>query len=232
MVTSVGALLPAVAQAAPPVEPVTAIPGARSAGVDDLPSPLEDKRRALRAEAVSDVVSGKAKPVERNGSQVVKVGRHGKKDQYVELSRERTDRIFVILAEFGNERHPSYPDVDSGPNTAGPTTFDGPLRNKIPAPDRSVDNTTVWQADYNQDHYQQTYFGTGKNTESQKTYMETSSSGRYSVDGEVTDWVKVRYNEARYGRDVRGAHVCTNVWNLVRDAANQWVADQLASGRS
>ncbi|MFF5296840.1 immune inhibitor A domain-containing protein [Paractinoplanes globisporus] len=232
MVASVGALLPAVAQAAPPVEPVTAVPGARSAGVDDLPSPLEDKRRALRAQAVSDVVSGRAKPVDRNGSQVVKVGRHGKKDQYVELSRERTDRIFVILAEFGNERHPSYPDVDSDPNTAGPTTFDGPLNNKIPAPDRTVDNSTVWQADYNQDHYQQLYFGTGTNTESLKTYMQSQSSGRYSVDGEVTDWVKVRYNEARYGRDVCGSHVCTNVWNLVRDAANQWVADQLAAGRS
>jgi immune inhibitor A len=232
MVTSVGVLLPAVAQAAPPVEPATTVPGARSAGVDDLPSPLEDKRRALRAQAVSDVVSGKAKPVNRNGSQVVKVGRHGKKDQYVELGRERTDRIFVILAEFGNERHPSYPDVDSDPNTPGPTTFEGPLHNKIPAPDRSKDNSTVWQADYNQDHYQQTYFGTGKNTESLKTYMQSQSSGRYSVDGEVTDWVKVRYNEARYGRDVCGSHVCTNVWNLVRDAANQWVADQLAAGHS
>src|SRR5690348_17122621 len=129
MVTSVGVLLPTVAQAAPPVEPVTAVPGAR-AGVDDLPSPLEDKRRALREQAVSDVVSGKAKPVDRYGSKVVKVGRHGRKDQYVELGRERTDRIFVILAEFGNDRHPSYPDVDSDPKTAGPTTFEGPLHNK------------------------------------------------------------------------------------------------------
>ncbi|WP_433384934.1 immune inhibitor A domain-containing protein [Actinoplanes sp. CA-142083] len=231
MVTSVGVLLPTVAQAAPPVEPVTAVPGGR-AGVDDLPSPLEDKRRALRAQAVSDVVSGKAKPVDRNGSQVVKVGRHGRKDQYVELSRQRTDRIFVILAEFGNERHPSYPDVDSDPNTAGPTTYEGPLRNKIPEPDRTKDNSTVWQADYNQDHYQQVYFGAGKNVESLKTYMEAQSSGRYSVDGEVTDWVKVQYNEARYGRDVCGSHVCTNVWALVRDAANQWVTDQLATGKT
>src|SRR3954465_13124837 len=173
MVTGVGVLLPAVAQAAPPVEPVTAVPGARSAGVDDLPSPLEDKRRALRAQAVSDVVSGKAKAVNRNGSQGVKAGRHGKKDQYVELSRERTDRIFVILAEFGNERHPSYPDVDSDPNTPGPTTFEGPVHNAIPQPGRSKDNSTVWQADYNADHYRQLYFGTGKNVESLKTYMES-----------------------------------------------------------
>jgi immune inhibitor A len=93
------------------------------------------------------VVSGKAKPVSRNGSEVVKVGRHGRKDQYVELSRERTDRIFVILAEFGNERSATYPDVDSDPNTPGPTTFDGPLRNSIPEPDRAKDNSTIWQSD-------------------------------------------------------------------------------------
>ncbi len=240
MVTSVGAMLPTVAVAAPPVEPVPAASsGERSnTQIDDLPNPLEDKRRALRTQAVSDVVSGKSKAETRNGSKVVKVGhtrggnKRGGKDQYVELSRERTDRIFVILAEFGNERHPSYPDVDSDPNTPGPTTFEGPVHNAIPQPDRSKDNSTVWQADYNADHYRQLYFGTGKNVESLKTYMESQSSGRYSVDGEVTDWVKVQYNEARYGRDACGSHVCTNTWALVRDAANKWVADQLAAGRS
>ena len=107
----------------------------------------------------------------------------------------------MILAEFGNERHPSYPDVDSDPATAGPTTFEGPLHNEIPEPDRAVDNRTVWQPDYNQEHFQTLYFGKGEGVESLKTYYETQSSGRYTVDGEVTDWVKVHYNEARYGRN-------------------------------
>jgi immune inhibitor A len=239
MVTSVGIMLPTVAQAAPPVDPA---PSALSRGetqVDDLPNPLEDKRRALRTQAISDVVSGEAKAETRNGSQVVKVGhtrggiggRRGK-DQYVELSRQRTDRIFVILAEFGNDRHPSYPDVDSDPKTPGPATFDGPLHNSIPQPDRSTDNSTNWQSNYTADYYRNLYFGTGQNTESVKKYFQSQSSGRYSVDGEVTDWVKVQYNEARYGRDVCGSHVCNNTWALVRDAANKWVADQLAAGRS
>ncbi|GGK96773.1 protease [Mangrovihabitans endophyticus] len=243
LVTSVGISVPAAASAAPPVDPAPAArPG--SAPVDDLPNPLEDKRRALRAQAVADVASGTAKPIQRNGSTVVKVGRtngsgatnrampKAGKDQYVELGRERTDRIFVILAEFGNERHPNYPDVDSDPSTPGPTTFDGPLHNSIPEPDRSVDNTTIWQSDYSADHYRQMYFGKGNGVESLKTYYEKQSSGRYSVDGEVTDWVKVRYNEARYGRDLCGGHVCNNTWALIRDAANQWVADQQAAGRS
>ena len=114
------------------------------------------------------------------------------KDQYVELAREKTDKIFVILAEFGNERHPSYPDQDTDPATPGPARFDGPLHNQIPEPDRAVDNSTIWQADYSADHYRQLYFGTGTGVESLKTYYEAQSSGRYSVDGEVTDWVKVR----------------------------------------
>ena len=251
MVTSVGVLLPTVASAAPPVDTTPAV---KAPAIDDLPNPLEDKRRALRTQAVSDVVSGKAKAVTRNGSTVVKVGhtqgsgaskRHGGKDQYVELSRERSDKIFVILADFGDERDPRFPDQDTNPKIAGPARFDGPLNNQIPEPDRKVDNSTVWQPNYSPDFYRKQYFGTGKGVESVKTYFESQSSGRYTVDGEVTDWVKVKYNEARYGRsgddpkdangddpNVCASNVCNNTWNLVRDAANQWVADQKAAGRT
>jgi immune inhibitor A len=226
MVTSVGVILPTVASAAPPVAP-TAVQGGQ-APLDDLVSPLEAKRRDLRQQALNGILKGTIKPENRNGSVVAKVGRN----QYVELSPERNDRIFVILAEFGNERYPGFPDVDSDPSIPGPTTFDGPLHNAIPEPDRSKDNTTIWQADYSQAHYQQLYFGTGAGVESLKTYYETQSSGRYSVDGEVSDWVKVNYNEARYGRNCTADGVCGDAQALVADAANAWVADQKASGRT
>jgi len=233
MVTNVGIMLPAVASAAPPTEP-TAAKAASRTPMDDLPNPLEDKRRALREQAVNGVLKGTVTTQNRDGSTVAKVGRARGKDQYVELGREKTDRIFVILAEFGTDRHPDYPDVDSDPDTPGPTTFDGPLHNSIPEPDRASDNTTIWQADYNQAHYQQLYFGEGDGVESLKTYYETQSSGRYSVEGEVTDWVKVNYNEARYGRNCSASGDCSdrNAWALVKDAANQWVADQQAAGRT
>jgi immune inhibitor A len=209
---------------------------------------MEAKRRELRDVAIQDVISGEAKPEERNGSTVVNVGRTqlnaaaaqrngGKsyKDRYVELEREASDRIFVILAEFGNERHPSYPDQDTAPAVPGPVRFDGPLHNEIPEPDRTVDNSTVWQPDYSADHFRELYFGTSAGQESLKQYYERQSSGRYTVDGVVTDWVKVQYNEARYGRSNGfpcGGSVCSNTWALVRDAANQWYADQLAAGSS
>jgi immune inhibitor A len=204
---------------------------------DDLPNPMAEKRNELREEAVSGVLSGRLKTESRNGSTVVKVGkshdsRRGNRDRYVELRREKTDRIFVILAEFGNTRHPSYPDQDTHIPTPGPVTFDGPLVNQIPEPNRAVDNSTVWRPSFDRAYFQNLYFGGG---ESLKNYYEAQSSGRYSVNGTVTDWVKVQFNQARYGRSNGfpcGSNVCSNTWALIRDAANQWYADQLAAGRT
>lgn len=271
--TATGLVVGTTASAAPtPKLPAAAPSVGEPAQVDhDLPNPLEEKRRALRQEGLSEVLSGKAKAQKINGSTVVKVGRsaagaagavgadaraaragNGQKDQYVELQREKSDRIFVILAEFGTERHPSYPDKDIDPDTPGPTRFDGPLHNQIPAPNRAVDNSTVWQSNYGAEHFRQLYFGNKPGDESLKQYYEAQSSGRYPVDGEVTDWVRVRYNEARYGRSndpvpdpdpndppnpdddpaVCQDTTCPNTWALVRDAANQWVADQEAKGRT
>ena len=129
------------------------------ATVDELPNPAEEKRRALREVALQKVIAGDAKVRRRGASKVVKVARANGEDQYVELAREKTDKIFVILAEFGDKRHPSYPDRDTNPNIPGPATFNGPLHNAIPAPDRSKDNSTVWQPNYDRAHYQDIYFG-------------------------------------------------------------------------
>ena len=160
-------------------------------------------------------------------------------DQYVELSREKTDNIFVVLAEFGNQRatdiDPKYGDQDTDPDTPGPAVFDGPLHNAIPEPDRTQDNSTVWQPDYSADYFRKLYFGTGAGVQSLKTYYEKQSSGRYSVDGTVTDWVKVKYNEARYGRSNGfpcAGNVCSNTWNLLQDAVAQWVAERKAAGQT
>ena len=108
---------------------------ATKAAPDELPNAFEDKRRALRAEALQDVIKGTKKAEKRGASTVVDLGKAdaappaslkkgGKsakaaKSQYVELSREKTDKIFVILAEFGDERHPNYPDQDTAPAVPG-----------------------------------------------------------------------------------------------------------------
>ncbi|MFJ8336158.1 immune inhibitor A domain-containing protein [Streptomyces sp. NPDC094437] len=183
----------------------------------DFDGPLTRTQTAQREEALRQVISGKAAVKDRDGSKVVQLkGKKGDNSKYVELGREKTDKIFTILVEFGDEVDSRY----------GGTA--GPLHNQIAAPDRSTDNSTDWKADYNQAHYQDLYFGTGANTESLKKYYEKQSSGRYSVDGQVTDWVKVPYNEARYGSN----DAATGAWYAVQDGVNAWVADQEAAGKS
>ncbi|MEV8515042.1 immune inhibitor A domain-containing protein [Dactylosporangium sp. NPDC051484] len=205
---------------------------------DELPNPLEDKRRDSREVALSQVLAGQAAPEKRGASTVVKIGNgnNGKKvDKYVELSREKTDKIFVVLADFGDQRHPNYPDQDTAPAIPGPARFDGPLHNQIPQPDRAVDNSTIWKQDFSKQYFENMYFATGNGAESLKTYYEKQSSGRYSVDGMVTDWVKVPYNEARYGRSNGypcASNVCSNTWNLLQDAINAWVDGQHAQGKT
>jgi immune inhibitor A len=214
----------AVAQAADPAGSATVErhdPAAvKNMAEHDLDGPLSKTQEAQRQEALNEVISGRAQAKDRHGSQVVQLKSRKGDSKYVELSREKTDKIFTILAEFGDQTDPKY----------GGTP--GPLHNQIAAPDRSKDNSTDWKADYNQQHFEEMYFGTGKNTESLKKYYEKQSSGRYSVDGEVSDWVKVPYNEARYGNNACGSTTCSTAWNLVRDGLNAWVADQKAAGKS
>ncbi|MCX3286004.1 immune inhibitor A [Streptomyces sp. NEAU-H22] len=186
----------------------------------DLEGPLSKTQDAQRQEALKQVISGKNKVKNREGSKVVKLKSKKGDDKYVELGREKTDKIFTILVEFGDKVDSRY----------GGTP--GPLHNTIAKPDRKKDNSTAWRADYDQEYFQDLYFGHGKGVDSVKTYYEKQSSGRYSVDGEVSDWVKVPYNEARYGNNACGDTNCSSVWNVVSDGLNAWVDRQKAAGRT
>jgi immune inhibitor A len=170
----------------------------------DISHPLGKKQRGQKQQALEARLAG------RGAGRVQQIA----SGQYVELQQTRQDRIFVILAEFGNAINP----VTGG--------SPGPLHNQIAEPDRSVDNATIWQADYNRAHYDDMYFSR------MKDYYKKQSSGRYSFDGGVADWVLVPFNEARYGTNLCGASVCSTVWALVRDAINIWTSAQLASGKT
>ncbi len=184
---------------------------------DNLKGPLSTRQNALRQAALQARLKGQA------DGNVVQVS----KNKYIELAREKTDKVFVIIAEFGNTRHASYPDTNpDGTPASDAQTFDGPLHNSIPKPDRTQDNSTLWQPDYTTAHYEDMYFNR------MAKYWESQSSGRYSVDGSVTEWVKVPFNEARYGRNICGSIVCSNTWFLIRDAMAFWVDQQLAAGKT
>ncbi|MFF8829822.1 immune inhibitor A domain-containing protein [Streptomyces sp. NPDC015131] len=198
-----------------------------------IDGPYSARQRQQRQVALERLLSGSAKVERRGGSKVVKLGDR----KYVELGRERTDRIFTILVEFGDKVDDTTRHDPDGPGGPKPPVVKyggtpGPLHNSIPEPDRTQDNATDWRPDFDREHYRRLYFGEGDGVESLKTYYERTSSGRYSVEGEVSDWVRVEYNEARYGSNYCGGNNCPNVEDLVFDGVAAWVAGERAAGRS
>jgi len=177
---------------------------------DNPKHPLGARQYGLRQRALEAKLKGKAK------GKVVEVA----KGQYIQLDLEGTDRVFVILAEFGDEIN----TVTGG--------SPGPRHNEIAEPNRAVDNSTIWQADYSSDHYRRLYFSSAPGADSVVNYYLAQSSGRYTIEGAVAEWVRVRFNEARYGTNLCGGSVCSTVWDLVREAINVWTADRLAEGQT
>ena len=177
--------------------------------VDDLPNPAEAKRRELREAAMKQVIARRGEGRRhRGGSKVVKVGKTGaepgarrpRTSTSSSRARRRT-RSSSCWPSSATSARPSYPDQDTEPEhprarrpSTGRCTTRSRRRTAPRTTRRSGSRTTTAT------HYQELYFGDGESTTRVKSYYERQSSGRYSVDGQVTDWVKVRYNEARYGR--------------------------------
>jgi len=170
-------------------------------GGDNFKSPRAAEQFKRRQEALKQRIAGK------QSGRVHEVA----KGQYVELGLERTDKIFVILVEYGN-----------GAGASLPATA-GPLHNQIPEPNRGTDNNTIWQANYDRAHFEDMYFNR------MAQYYQTQSSGRYTVNGQVTEWVKVPFNGYRYGSNSMGD---AGAWTLIADAINVWTKEQLASGKT
>ena len=141
--------------------------------------------------------------------------------QYGRVEQTGRDKIFVVIAEFGKREHSAYPDGDSDA-----LRVNGPLHNQIPEPDRTDDNSTLWKSDYSHEHFENMYFNR------MRKFYEHQSMGRYTIGGDVTEWVKVPFNQARYGRDYCGDIICASTWFLVRDGLAYWVKQQLASGQT
>jgi immune inhibitor A len=159
--------------------------------------------------------------------EVVKLG----KDRFSKVAQTGTDRIFVVLAEFGDKRHSAFcdstdPEDCAFPSDGTPTRYDGPLHNQIPQPNRRVDNSTLWRKNYNKPYYEDLYYNR------MAKFYEDQSSGAYSVEGDVTEWVKVPFNAARYGRNYCGYIICQSSEFLIRDALAIWVKKRLNSGQT
>jgi hypothetical protein len=102
-----------------------------------------------------------------NGKALGKIGEVAR-GQYVELERTGEDSIWTVLGEFSDFPH-----------------------NNIAEPDRSVDNTTIWTPDFSRDHYLNLLFSEAPGAVSMRSFYIEQSSNRYTVNGDVTDWVTV-----------------------------------------
>ena len=214
---------------------------------DDLPNPLGDAQRALREDAVTKLLTGEARVVSKNGSNVIeltseeaperyatkgngkgkgKAGDKGKtpppSKKYVQYDVNREASVFTILAEFGDQT------LDTTGGEAGP------VHNEIAEPDRdwdggaTDDNSTIWDENFDREHYMELMFADGK--ESFRDFFLKQSNGRFMTDGDVSDWVTVPYNESRYGSpDVPESE---GYWNFVKDTATAWYEAQKAQGKT
>ncbi len=183
--------------------------GPRLIGSDNFPSPKANARAAMRREAVQQRLAAR-----KQGEKTHEVAR----GQYVQFPVDRTDRIFVMLVEYGTQGR-----WITSPANPGLSQAAGPLHNTIPQPDRNINNTTIWQPDYNREHYVDMYFN------KMKEYYRAQSSGRYSFNGEVMHWVKVPFNGSGYGNNTLGD---PTMWTLIADTINTWVAGELATGKT
>ncbi|WP_231635125.1 immune inhibitor A domain-containing protein [Luteipulveratus halotolerans] len=162
----------------------------------------------MRKSAIDLVAQGKAKA---NGQGVVQLA-DGK---FVETETTKSDKIFTILAEFGDQSVKKY---GSAP---------GPRHNQIPQPDRTTDNSTTWTADYSKGYYENLFNGSG---DSMKDYYEKLSNGQYSVTNTVEDWVQVPYNESYYGDNAREDF--GGSWDFIEDSGTAWYNGQIAAGKT
>jgi immune inhibitor A len=177
---------------------------------DNRPGPLTKQWIERRRAALELVARGHAR-VDANGNVTV----DSETNNVVEVAFEKTDKIFTILSEFGTQSAGRY------------GTVPGPVHNEIAEPDRSVDNSTIWTADFNTAHYEDLFNGSG---ESMRTFYEQLSSGKYSVSNTVSGWVRVPHNASYYGdnavEDAGGA------WQFIEDTGNAWYQNAVANGMS
>lgn len=199
---------PPAAQAAPATAPGgLAATQARDGGggpLPERPSPAQQRFRKARADRLGQEIAAKAGVP---GASLAPGGAGS-------MEALGTAKVFVLTVEFGDKADPS---------TGGAA---GPVHNAIPKPDRAVDNSTNWTADFNHAYYQNLLFGS--QAPSFADFYHQQSQGRFGVEGAVTDWVKVPYNEAYYKADCE-ASGCAK---LIADGMSGWIAGQRAAGRT
>jgi immune inhibitor A len=129
--------------------------------------------------------------------------------QYVELEREGEGAIWTVLGEFSDFPH-----------------------NNIAEPDRNYDNTTIWAPDFSRDYYMDLLFAEGPGVNSMRNFYIEQSSNRYTVHGDVTDWVQAPGVACYYDDGDPGPGDAYHIWQFLIDSVNGWYDAQIAAGKT
>ena len=129
--------------------------------------------------------------------------------QFVQLEREGEGTLWTVLGEF--------PDL---------------MHNTMPQPDRNVDNTTIWTSDFSRDYYMDMLFNDAPGANSMRNFYIEQSSNRYTVHGDVTDWVLVSGPAASYDDDFNSPLGGNQVWYFLDETIDGWYNAQIAAGKT
>ena len=181
--------------------PATAEP---VSGQDDTPADAEPKlpaeeaeRRAAKQAIAEQVITGNAELQQRGNSQAVEVA----PGDWVEYGTETTAQLFTMLFEYGG---------------------DGPAHNEIPDPGPD-DNSMHWVDDFTPEHFKDIFFDDSEGAVSFKNYYQELSSGRFDVEGDVTDWITL---------PGAGDDYWSELDRIITDGGNVWYDEQIAAGKT
>jgi len=169
---------------------------------DHRMDPLTKGQLALRTEGLE------AQLAQGNQNHMVEIY-EGPKGQFVELARQGEDPVWTVLGDFSDYSH-----------------------NSIAAPDRSVDNSTLWTADFSRDYFLDLLFAEGQDVNSMREYFIEQSSNRYTVNGDVTDWISLPGVACDYDDGDPGPGDAASVWQFLIDSVNGWYDAQIAAGKT
>jgi immune inhibitor A len=129
--------------------------------------------------------------------------------QFVELEREGEGVLWTVMGEFSDFSH-----------------------NNIAEPDRAVDNTTIWVPDFSRDYFMDLLFNDAPGANSMRSFYIEQSSNRYTVHGDVTDWVTAPGVACDYDDGDPGPGDALSVWQFLIDTVDGWYDAQIAAGKT
>ncbi len=191
---------------------IAVIPAASAAplasdGIGDQPEGIakEDNRPDPLTTQQSEL-KAQALEAKLNGKAVGKTHEVAK-GQYVELEREGEGAIWTVLGEFADLAH-----------------------NTMPEPNRAVNNTDIWVPDFSRAYYMDLLFNDAPGANSMRNFYIEQSANRYTVYGDVTDWIAVPGDAWTYDDDLTSPLGGNAVWYFLQDSVDGWYDAQIAAG--